>query len=226
MAEHGPRPVCAPTPPRQAPTPGTPTGGEHATHACVQAESGPRPEAHARCLLYGVWAHIDSALGPDAATTCGAARYAGKCSAAERVSARRGRHLRRSRQRGCHTDACTEVNIMRAGSNGHAREATKQRQLNTVQNLQRAVGAGQRTSRWVPSGEADSGATTPSRALGAGSSQEWRSLHGPWPGACAGRARAQTGKTARLLPLLSILPTPPRLVSSPGTLAERQQGAI
>ncbi len=39
VAEHGPRPVCAPTPPRQAPTPGTPTEGEHATHACVQAET-------------------------------------------------------------------------------------------------------------------------------------------------------------------------------------------
>ena len=40
------------------------------------------------------------------------------------------------------------------------------------------------------------------------SSQEWRSLHGPGPGACAGRARAQTGKTARLLPcsLYALLP--------------------
>ncbi len=55
---------------------------------------------------------------------------------------------------------------MRAGSNGHAREATKQRQLNTMRKLQRAVGASQCTSRWVPSGEADSGATSPSRVLG------------------------------------------------------------
>ncbi len=52
VAEHGPWPVCAAAPPRQAPAPGTPTGGEHATHACVQAESGPRPEANA---LPNIW---------------------------------------------------------------------------------------------------------------------------------------------------------------------------
>ena len=151
-----------------------------------------------RCLIYGVWAHIDTALGPDsanAATTCGAARYAGKCSAAERVSARRGRHLRRSRQRGCHTDACTEVNIMRAGSNGHAREATKQRQLNTMRKLQRAVGACQCTSRWVPSGEADSGATSPTRALGRTTSATAGSPGGR-PRSC--RCRRLPGARSRL----------------------------
>ncbi len=137
VAEHGPRPVCVRAPPRQAPTPGTPTEGGHAAHACVQAESGPRPEAHARCLLYGVWAHIGSALGQDAATTCGAARYAGKCIDAGSVHVAVGT-LRRSRQRGYHTDACTEVNIVGAGTTGHARKAT------TIKYS--AVGAGQCTA--------------------------------------------------------------------------------
>ena len=90
-----------------------------------------------RCLIYGVWAHIDTALGPDAATTCDAARYAGKCIDAGSVHVAVGT-LRRSRQRGYHTDACTEVNIVGAGTTGHARKAT------TIKYS--AVGAGQCTA--------------------------------------------------------------------------------
>ncbi len=67
-------------------------------------------------------------------------------------------------------------------------------------------------------------------------------LFGPWPGACAGRARAQagkwplarrlrgesaraSGKNAKAATLL-LLYTPPRLVSSPGTPTEGQGRAV
>ena len=42
---------------------------------------------------------------------------------------------------------------------------------------------------WAPSA-----GSPQSRGHEGGSSEEWRSLLGPWPGACAGRARAQAGK--------------------------------
>ncbi len=157
---------------------------------------------HTRCLLYGaMWAHIDSALGPDAAqaaTTCDAARYAGKCSAAKLWCGQCT--SRRAVSATGPDDACTDVNIIGAGATGHAQEATKQRQLNTVRNLHCAVGAGQRTSRWVPSGEADSGATSPSRALGRATRRPCsrgpvgqRRVNG---GVCAGRRLGAPGGAA------------------------------
>ncbi len=52
-------------------------------------------------------------------------------------------------------------------------------------------------------------------------------LRGPWPGACAGRARAQAGKSReRCATLLFLLYSPPRLVPAPGVPTERQRRAV